>query len=78
MTLRLSEGFAFPNIPCHICGGYYDFSVQVAAQEASDCRAKLARDTLELGKIVSVKTGQVSRRVIKHPTKHSTRVHPTL
>ncbi|CAM9101773.1 unnamed protein product [Ascophyllum nodosum] len=34
---------------------------KVAAQEASDCRAKLARDTLELGKIVSVKTGQIGR-----------------
>lgn len=33
---------------------------QVAAQEASDCRAKLTRDMLELGKIVSVKTGHVS------------------
>lgn len=37
------------------------FATQVSAQEASDCRAKLAKDTLELGKIVSVKTGHVSR-----------------
>lgn len=36
---------------------------QVSAQEASDCRAKLARDTLELGKIVSLKSGHVSRDV---------------
>lgn len=41
------------------CFGVCVFA-QVSAQEASDCRAKLARDTLELGKIVSVKTGHVS------------------
>ena len=36
------------------------YLAQVAAQEASDCRAKLTKDMLELGKIVSVKTGHVS------------------
>lgn len=36
---------------------------QVSAQEASDCRAKLARDILELGNIVSVKTGHVSKKI---------------
>lgn len=35
--------------------------MQVSAQEASDCRSKLARDMLELGNIVSVKTGHVSK-----------------
>lgn len=35
----------------------------MAAQEASDCRAKLARDSLELGKIVNVKTGQVTNAI---------------
>lgn len=44
--------------PCVRCWGLY--FAQVAAQEASDCRAKLTRDMLELGKIVSVKTGHVS------------------
>lgn len=34
-------------------------------QEASDCRAKLTRDMLELGKIVTVKTGHVSRLAIQ-------------
>ncbi|CAM9499039.1 unnamed protein product [Pylaiella littoralis] len=36
---------------------------KVATQEASDCRAKLTRDMLELGKIVSVKTGQIGKYV---------------
>ncbi|CAM9986686.1 unnamed protein product [Scytosiphon promiscuus] len=36
---------------------------KVAVQEASDCRAKLTRDMLELGKIVSVKTGHIGKYV---------------
>ncbi|CAM9104732.1 unnamed protein product [Ectocarpus fasciculatus] len=36
---------------------------KVAAQEASDSRATLTRDMLELGKIVSVKTGHIGKYV---------------
>eukprot|EP00903_Cladosiphon_okamuranus_P007033 g6838.t1 len=40
-----------------------DLLRKVAAQEASDCRAKLTKDMLELGKIVSVKTGHIGKYV---------------
>lgn len=62
-----SPDVAGVSFPSSGTGGLTFFSLhhvvpsQVAAQEASDCRAKLARDMLELGKIVSVKTGHVSK-----------------
>ena len=60
--LRQTNSSLFRLIDARFCGGCGRL-VQVSAQEASDCRSKLARDILELGNIVSVKTGHVSKTV---------------